>query len=317
MSDRLPPLTALRAFEAAARHMSFAKAAEELHVTPAALSFQIKSLEDHLGAPVFHRLNRAVDLTEAGRALAPGVTDGFQSLNTAWRSAQRLTNEVTLMVTAGPAFTAKWLAPRFYEFARAPPDIDLRFSATLRNLDFARDEVDVAIRFGLDKQDPGLWMHPLAGEWVVPVMTPDMAERFPTPGSLRDAPLIHDESISFLRPLADWSAWFRMMGLEDIDASHGPRFNGADHAIDAALAGAGVVLGRRALVVKDIHEGRLVAPFPHAIGLQARFRFLCRKGTENRPHIAAFRQWMLDEIAKLTPVTEALTITPIEDIPAP
>ena len=316
MSDRLPPLTALRAFEAAARHMSFAKAAEELHVTPAALSFQIKSLEDHLGAPVFHRLNRAVELTEAGRALAPGVTDGFQSLNTAWRSAQRLTNEVTLMVTAGPAFTAKWLAPRFYEFARAHPDIDLRFSATLRNLDFARDEVDVAIRFGLDKQDPGLWMHPLAGEWVVPVMTPDMAERFPTPESLRDATLIHDESIAFLRPQVDWAAWFRLMNL-DIDATHGPRFTGADHSIDAALAGAGVALGRRALVVKDIDEGRLVAPFPHAIGLQARFRFLCREGTENRPHIAAFRQWMLDEIAKLTPVTEALTITPIEDIPPP
>ena len=317
MSDRLPPLTALRAFEAAARHMSFAKAAEELHVTPAALSFQIKSLEDHLGAPVFHRLNRAVELTEAGRALAPGVTDGFQSLNTAWRSAQRLTNDVTLMVTAGPAFTAKWLAPRFYEFARAYPDIDLHFSATLRNLDFARDEVDVAIRFGLDKQDPGLWMHPLAGEWVVPVMTPDMAERFPTPESLRDATLIHDESISFLRPLADWPAWFRMMGL-DIEASHGPRFNGADHSIDAALAGAGVALGRPCAGGQG-HRRRppCRAVSPCYRDLQARFRFLCREGTENRPHIAAFRQWMLDEIAKLTPVTEALTITPIEDIPPP
>lgn len=315
MSNHFPPLTALRAFEAAARHMSFARAADELHVTPAALSFQIKSLEDHLGAPVFHRLNRAVALTEAGRVLAPGISDGFQALNAAWRTAQRISNETTLMVTAGPAFTAKWLAPRFYEFARAHPDIDLRFSATLRALDFARDEVDVAIRFGLDRPEPGLWSHPLETEWVTPVMTPEMAERFPTPETLRDAILIHDDSISFLNPKSGWPTWFRMMGL-DLDGSHGPRFSGADHAVDAAIANAGIALGRRALVVKDIHEGRLVAPYGHAIGLQARFRILCQSGAENRPHIAAFRQWVLDEVAKTSSVTKALTITPIEDIPA-
>lgn len=316
MSDRLPPLTALRAFEAAARHMSFAAAAAELHVTPAALSFQIKSLEEHLGTQVFHRLNRAVELTEAGRALAPGISDGFRTLNAAWRTAQRTLDDQTLMVTAGPAFTAKWLAPRFFEFVRAHPGIDLRFSATLRPLDFARDEVDVAIRFGLDKPEPGLWSLPLEQEWVLPVMIPEMAARFPTPESLRDAVLIHDDSIAFLSPQGDWAAWFRMMGV-DADASHGPRFTGADHAVDAALAGAGVVLGRRALVVKDLHEGRLIAPFPHAIGLQARFRFLCQQGAENRPHIAAFRQWMLDEIAKLSSVTDSLSLAQIEDIPPP
>ncbi|WP_299352468.1 transcriptional regulator GcvA [uncultured Shimia sp.] len=315
MQDRLPPLTALRAFEAAARHMSFSRAADELHVTPAALSFQIKSLEEHLGAPVFRRLNRAVALTEAGRALAPGLSEGFQSLNSAWRTAQRLTNETTLMVTAGPAFTAKWLAPRFYEFARAHPEIDLRFSATLRNLDFGRDEVDVAIRFGLEKHEPGLWSLPLDTEWVMPVMTPELAEQYPTLESLGTAPLIHDESIAFLSPRADWDAWARMMGLS-FDTSHGARFTGADHAVDAALAHAGVVLGRRALVVKDLYEGRLVAPFKHAIELQARFRFVCRKGAEDRPQIAAFRQWVLDEISKTASVTEALELTHIEDIPA-
>ena len=158
MSDRLPPLTALRAFEAAARHMSFAKAAEELHVTPAALSFQIKSLEEHLGQPLFLRLNRAVRLTEAGRTLAPGVSDGFDTLTQAWRATRRLQNDTVLNVTAGPAFTAKWLAPRMYDFARAHPEIDLRFSATLRILDFERDDVDVAIRFSSSKTDEkGLW----------------------------------------------------------------------------------------------------------------------------------------------------------------
>ncbi|MBO9478381.1 transcriptional regulator GcvA [Shimia sp. R11_0] len=315
MPDRLPPLTALRAFDAAQRHMSFAKAAEELHVTPAALSYQIKSLEEHLGAPLFHRLNRAVALTEIGETLAPGIQEGFQALSAAWRSAQRQMDDATLMVTAGPAFTAKWFAPRFYEFARAHPDIDLRFSATLRNLDFNRDEIDVAIRFGADKEEPGLWSFPMAREWVTPVMTPDMAERFPTPESLRDATLIHDESIDFLRPRADWAAWCRLMGL-NLDTSHGPRFSGADHSIDAALAGAGIALGRRALVVKDIHEGRLVAPYRHAIWLQARFRFLCREGTQDRPHIAALHKWMMEEIEKTAEVTDALTLTPIEEIPA-
>lgn len=314
MPDRLPPLTALRAFEAAARHMSFAKAAAELFVTPAALSFQIKSLEAHLGAPLFHRLNRAVELTSVGQSLAPGIREGFGTLNSAWRATRRLTQDTTLMVTAGPAFTAKWLAPRFYQFARAHPEIDLRFSATLRALDFARDEVDVAIRFGLDQPQAGLWSHPLAHEWVTPVMTPELAEKYPTPASLTDAPLIHDGSIDFLSPRSDWAAWCRLMRI-DIDVSHGPRFSGADHAIDAALAGAGVALGRRALVVKDIHDGRLVAPYGHAIGLQARFRFLCQAGTEDRPHIAAFRQWILHEIDKMAHVTDALTITPIQDIP--
>ncbi len=314
MTERLPPLTALRAFEAAARHMSFAKAAEELFVTPAALSYQIKSLEEHLGAPLFHRLNRAVALTEIGKSLAPGVHEGFQTLSSAWRSAQRQTDDATLMVTAGPAFTAKWLAPRFYEFARAHPDIDLRFSATLRNLDFNRDEVDVAIRFGEDRKEPGLRSFPMASEWVTPVMLPEMAERFPTIDSLSGATLIHDESIDFLTPRADWAAWCRMMEL-DIDTSHGPRFTGADHSIDAALAGAGIALGRRALVVKDIHEGRLVAPYGHGILLQARFRFLCREGTQTRPHIAALHAWMMKEIEKTAVVTKALTLTPVEEIP--
>ncbi|MBR9842590.1 MAG: transcriptional regulator GcvA [Rhodobacteraceae bacterium] len=316
MPDRLPPLTALRAFEAAARHMSFAKAAEELAVTPAALSFQIKSLEDHLGQPLFIRLNRAVKLTEAGRTLAPGTTEGFDRLTAAWRAARRLQDSTTLNVTAGPAFTAKWLAPRLYEFARAYPDIDLRFSATLRILDFDVDEVDVAIRFGYGP-DPGYWSIPLnPGEWVTPVMTPDLAAQYPTPESLRDAPLMFDDSTNFMRPPCDWPTWFRAVGI-DYTPTHGPRFSQADHAVDAALSGAGIVLGRRAIVVKELHEGRLVAPYKIAIESKAHFRFLCRLGTENRPQIAAFRDWILAEIDKTASVHDQLTIIPVEDIPAP
>ncbi len=312
MTDRLPPLTALRAFDAAARHMSFAKAAEELHVTPAALSFQIKSLEEHLGHPLFRRMNRAVDLTEAGRTLAPGTADGFSALQAAWQATRRLQDTTSLTVTAGPALTAKWLAPRLYEFARANPGIDLKFSATLRIMDLERDDVDVAIRFGYGP-DEGLYSVPVRREWLTPVMTPDLAQQFPTPESLRDAPLIHDESISFLRPRCDWSAWFRAVGL-DFTPTHGAHFSNADHAIDAAVAGVGVVLGRRAMILKDLTEGRLVAPFKVALETAGRFSFLCLQGAEKRPQIAAFRDWFIAEIEKTAHISDEFEIIPVEEV---
>ena len=296
MSDRLPPLTALRAFDAAARHMSFAKAAAELNVTPAALSFQIKSLEEHLGAPLFHRLNRAVELTQAGQALAPKAQSAFEVLATGWHAAQRTQDHQSLIVTAGPAFTAKWLAPRLYDFAQAHPEIELRFSAALRIMDFNRDNIDVAIRFGAGG-DPGLYSLPLANEFVVPVMLPEMAAQFKTPKDLVQATLINDQSIDFLRPDANWQSWFDAMGV-DVTPGMGPSFSQADHALDAALAGLGVALGRRSLVIKDLNEGRLVAPFPHALPVNGRFRFLCHEGAEERPQIKAFKNWMLREIEK-------------------
>lgn len=294
MSDRLPPLTALRAFEAAARHMSFALAASELNVTPAALSFQIKSLEQHLGQPVFRRLNRAVELTEAGRVLAPGVTDGFAALSAAWRNTQRVNDNTKLTVTAGPAFTSKWLAPRLYEFAQSHPEIELRFSASLRLIDFDRDEVDVAIRFGLG-HDKDVYSEPLIREWMTPMMTPELAETFNTPEKLAHAPLIHDESISFFKQPTDWNAWCSVMGL-GFDTSSGLRFSQADHALDAAISGAGVVLGRVSLATRALEQNRLVAPFDTGLLTEAQFRFICPKGTENRPHVAAFLSWVLAEI---------------------
>ncbi len=306
MTDRLPPLTALRAFEAAARHMSFAKAAEELNVTPAALSFQIKSLEEHLGTPVFRRLNRAVALTEAGETLAPGCSEGFHQLAAAWGATRRLQDTKILTVTAGPAFTAKWMAPRLYEFAQLHPDIELRFSASLRRMDFERDQIDVAIRFGVET-DTGLFSLPLADEWVVPVMTPKLAADFPTIESLKDAVLIVDQSIDFLKPACDWDAWFKIAGVSPVEA-HGPRFSQADHAVDAALAGVGVTLGRRALVIKYLMEGQLVAPFQPALNTGARFRFLCRDGMQDKPQIRLFREWMLREIDKGRPVADQMTI---------
>ena len=173
-------------------------------------------------------------------------------------------------------------------------------------MDFNRDNVDVAIRFGLGP-DPGLFSLPLADEWVVPVMTPELARKYPTPESLRDALLIVDESIDFLDPPIDWSAWFRAVKI-DVTPNIGPRFSQADHAIDAALAGVGVALGRRALVIKDLADGRLVAPYPQALPTGARFRFLCPDGAETRPQVAAFKTWILQEIEKTAHIAQSMKL---------
>ncbi len=313
MTDRLPPLTALRAFEAAARHLSFAKAASELNVTPAALSFQIKSLEDHLGHPLFVRLNRAVELTTAGKALAPGASEGFDALTAAWRSARNTLTQNALTISAGPALTAKWLAPRIFDFARAHPDIELRFSATLRRLDFDRDDVDVAIRFA-QEEFKSLYSVPVRNDWLTPVMTPKLAEVYSTPESLIDAPLLYDDSLDFLEDACDWPAWFRAARIPYPEGKRGAHFSNADHAIDAAVAGVGVALGRRPIIMKDVMEGRLVMPFKLALEMNARFYFLCRKGAETTPAIAALRDWFIAEIEKTAHFSDEFEIVPVSTL---
>jgi len=313
MSDRLPPLTALRAFEAAARHMSFARAAEELNVTPAALSFQIKSLEDHLGQPVFHRLNRAVELTDAGRALAPGTSDAFDRLTAAWRAAQRSGDTARITVTAGPALTAKWLAPRLFAFAEDYPDIELNFSASLRIFDLDRDDVDVAIRFGYPDKDDRHHSVPLLYDWVTPMMSPDLAAGMTRVEDLKGATLIHQDDIRFLRPPMNWDAWFKSVEL-DPPVMSGPHFSQADHALDAAVSGSGVVLGRAVLAFKDLQEGRLVMPLAEALSSRAHYRMLCRAGAYDKPHIKAFMGWLEKEAAALEPLRSGRRIMAVEDL---
>lgn len=293
MAERLPPLTALRAFEAAARHLSFARAADELHVTPAALSYQIRSLEENLGTPVFHRLNRAVELTAAGRALYPSVSDGFSALQRGWAAALRMQTDNTLTVTAGPAFTAKWLAPRMYRFAIDNPDIDLRFTATARTLDFVRDDVDVAIRYG-DGSDDGLFSELLYEDIATPMMRPDLAERIRESRDLLEQTLIHDDSHVHLPTTPSWDSWFLATGIRH-DPLRGPRFSHADHAIDMALEGAGVVMGRITLTFGALQSGQLVAPFRTALKSPLKFRIVCLPGMETRPAVARFRDWAKSE----------------------
>lgn len=303
MADFLPPLTALRAFDAAARHLSFAKAADELSVTPAALSFQIKNLEEHLGAPVFRRLNRAVELTELGRALQPGLTDGFETINRTWRAARRQLDDTTLTVTAGPAFTAKWLAPRMFRFAQNNPDIELRFSASLKIMDFDRDEIDLAIRFG-PGNDEGLFSEILLEDWITPMMHPDLVADYSSPEALLNAPLIHDDNSLFLESQPGWGTWFRMAGLEH-KSEHGPHFSQADHTIDLALEGGGVVLGRGSIAEQALKDGRLVAPFDLTLFVGGQYRFVCPRGSEDRPAIARFRAWVMEELQSLHDLTQS------------
>jgi len=313
MNDRLPPLTALRAFEAAARHMSFARAAAELHVTPAALSFQIKSLEEHLGNPLFRRLNRAVELTEAGRALQPGTSEGFSALALAWRAARRVGDTAKLTITAGPAFTSKWLAPRLFDFAKCHPAIELRFTASLRLMDFDRDEIDVAIRFGAGGND-GYYSIPLIDEWMTPMMTPKLAGTVRSPADLAKATLLHQDDTLFLDRPADWPAWFRAAGIGAVPKG-GPRFSQADHAVDAALTGGGVVLGRMSVAHGALSDGLLVAPFPLALKTAGHYRLLCQKGAENRLQIKAFIAWILQQTNEMQRFDADRTIINVADIP--
>ncbi len=301
MVERLPPLTALRAFDAAARHMSFAKAADELNVTPAALSFQIKSLEEHLGHPLFHRLNRAVELTDSGKALAPGAAEGFVTLAKAWSDARRLHDTRTLTVTAGPGFTSKWLAPRLFQFAQNNPDIDLRFSASLKIVDFNVDEVDLAIRFG-QSGDTGLFQRDIIDEWVTPMVAPSLASQIRTPEDLMQIPLLHQDDTAFLRPKVDWDAWFEAAGL-DAPVTAGTHFSQADHAVNAALSGGGAMLGRISMTERHINEGRLVMPFDLSLWSNAKYRFVCPDGTETRPQVARFMAWVMEEVAAIEEIT--------------
>ncbi len=302
MTDRLPPLTSLRAFDAAARHMSFAAAAEELSVTPAALSFQIKSLEEHLGAPVFRRLNRAVELTDLGRALAPGTAQGFANLKAAWSGARRMLDSSGLTVTAGPAITSKWLSPRLFQFAEAHPEIELKFLASMKMVNLEQSEVDIAIRFGRGRE-PGMHSVYIMNEWVTPMLAPRLAEKVKTPEDLFKLPLMHMEDGLELSRDANWEVWCKHAGLP-MPPRGGPSFSHPDHAVNAAVAGAGVIMGRISLSAGDLAEGRLVAPFPLALTTNDRFRMVCAPGAEARPHVRAFIDWVLEQAKSFDPPSE-------------
>lgn len=299
MSRPLPPLSALRAFEVAARHLSLTRAAEELHVTPAALSHQIRGLEETLGLTLFERKSRGIALTDAGRLLYPGLHAGFGQIRQAVSALEQVQNDRVLVISAPPGFTAKWLVPRLYRFLAVAPDIDARISASLDFANFTTDGVDAVIRnLALNgPHDPDLTVELLFELKMLPVCSPRIAAEasLKTPADLAHVALIHDDSLGGRAALPNWSEWLSASGVEGIDVSRGLRFNSADHAIDATVEGAGVLLAHNVLAMDDLRTGRLVAPFDLEIPTGRGFHFACPNGNEKRPKVRAFRDWLRAE----------------------
>ena len=294
MSPRLPPLNALRTFEAAARHLSFTKAAEELFVTQAAVSHQIRLLEEHLGAPLFRRMSRALMLTEEGQVLLPAVREAFDRLSAGVRRVRDLCCGGALTISTTPSFAASWLAGRLARFQALHPEIELQLSATPRLVEFAREGIDCGIRYGMGDW-PGLVSLRLFKTALVPVCSPmllDGANPLRCPEDLAHHTLLHA-----LDDPDDWRLWLRAAGVGGIDPTRGLKFDSVPLVVQAAISGAGVGIGRRQLVEAELAAGRLVAPFDLELPDQCAYYFVAPEATAEQPKVAAFRAWLVAEVA--------------------
>jgi LysR family transcriptional regulator, glycine cleavage system transcriptional activator len=294
MNGHLPPLSALRAFEAAARHMSFSKAAEELHVTPAAVSHQIHALEQDLGVRLFHRMNRSIALTASGRVLLPGLSQAFADIQSSVRRLRAHNETGTLTVTASPSFAAKWLVLRLHRFQEQCPEIDVRISATDAVVDLSKGDCDIAIRYGAGRY-PGLEVELLLKNEVFPACSPQLLATRPplrTPPDLPAHALIHDQAVE-RDPLAPtWAMWLKAAGVKDVAATTGLSFNNMHLALDAAIAGHGVVLAQSTIAAADLAAGRLVRLFSLALPDPFAYYIVTAPGALERPKVRAFRDWL-------------------------
>ncbi len=291
MARRLPPLNALRAFEAAARHLSFTRAAGELHVTQAAISHQIKALEEHLGRKLFRRLNRALLLTDDGQAYLPSVSRAFTLLNEATNDLLTKQAPGPLTVSALPSFTARWLVPRLGRFRQIRPDIDLRIDPSAELSFFAGGDVDVGIRYGRGKY-PGLRADWLMTEDIFPVCSPALRQgphALHHPRDLEHQVLLHDDGHG------DWRTWLLAAGVTNVDPARGPIFTDSGMVIQAAVTGQGVALARGVLAADELAAGRLVRPFTLSLPTEYAYYFVCPEDAADQPKIAAFRKWLLSE----------------------
>ncbi len=306
----------MRAFESAARHLSFKKAAEELHVTPAAISQQIKALESYLGVSLFHRLTRALEITPQGRAMLPKIREGFECFAAAI-DGTRQEVEGALTVTAPPSFATRWLVPRLPRFSAMHPGIELRLSSSGDSVDRRgetlllddelldlRDPGSVlAIRYGTGNY-PGLEVDQIfAPDWI-PVCSPRLLSnqrRLDSPADLAGHVLIHDETIDDEGIQPGWREWLASAGVTTVDAGRGPRFSNAVLAVEAALDGQGVALALKPLVENDVRAGRLIVPFDIAVTSPFGYFLVMRKAVAHRHSVAAFRAWLLAEAQATQP----------------
>lgn len=303
MSRRLPSLNAIRAFEAAARHLSFTKAAEELFVTQAAVSHQVKALEAELGQPLFRRYNRRLALTEAGQIYLPPLCEALDKMAEATQRLRRSEAGGSLRVSVLASFAAKWLLPRLTDFRRRHPEIDVLVQATDQAVDFSRSPIDVAIRYGYGRY-PGHDVAYLMGDDVFPVCSPALYEGDPPLRRVEDLAhhtLLHDTTAIADSPMT-WQIWLKEAGVavgpdHDLDASRGPGFSDSSMLLQAAIDGQGVALGRRALAGLDLEAGRLVMPFGPCLPSDLKYYLLAPAGGFERPKIRAFHDWVLAETA--------------------
>ncbi|HTP95999.1 MAG TPA: transcriptional regulator GcvA [Burkholderiales bacterium] len=327
MSTRLPPLNALRAFESAARHLSFKQAARELNVTPAAISHQIKGLEDYLGVRLFHRLSRALQLTEQARTALPRLSEGFDAIVQAVALLRTGGRDGALTVSVAPSFAARWLTPRLHRFVTAHPDIDVRVSARMRKanapgilaqreretVDTWLADADVAVVLGHGAY-PGLHAEKLLDVSVTPLCGAKLyggIRPLRRAEDLRHFLLLHDDTGYFFDGHPFWDRWLQAAGVSGIDATHGPHFSHAALALEAAIDGLGVVASMPVLAEPDLSAGRLVAPFELRVPLDAGYWLVCRSSSAALPKVAAFRDWLRDEAS--TPLKPALR----EAVPEP
>jgi LysR family transcriptional regulator, glycine cleavage system transcriptional activator len=296
MARPLPPLNALRAFESAARHLSFTKAAAELNVTPGAISHQVKSLEELLGVPLFHRLTRALRLTEAGQSALPALSQGFDKLTQGAEQLHTHGESKVLTISVSPSLGTMWLVPRLEKFRARHPDIEIRIDGTDRLVDLARDNVDVALRYGPGGYN-GVRIDRLFSPVNTPVCSPALLSGvYPLgqPDDLRHHTLLH---VEWKEAEASWRMWLLAAGLRDIDPAAGPRFTMENMALQAALDGQGVALVGDILVADDLASGRLVRPFDPGFSTPLTFSYylLSAKDSPEHPKVAAFRDWLLEE----------------------
>jgi LysR family glycine cleavage system transcriptional activator len=286
-----PSLTALRAFETAARTLSFTSAAKELSQTQGAISHQVNTLEARLGVKLFKREPHGLKLTEAGAKYLPLVRDCLERLRTA-EDMVRLERPSVLTVTCSPNFASKWLVPRLGSFSVTHPNLDLRISASLQHVDFNREDIDLAVRHG-NGHWPDLHVTRLCVEELFPSCTPSLLKAGPpirTPADLTKHVLVHDRSRKH------WYDWLAAFGIKSPADERGPVFDQTALAIDAALAGQGVALARTALASLELIAGRLVRPLQEAVPAEFAYWIVCRKSASDAPKISQFRSWLLEQV---------------------
>jgi LysR family glycine cleavage system transcriptional activator len=295
---RLPPLNALRAFEAAARHLNFSRAADELAVTPGAVSQQIQNLEDYVGASLFKRTPKGLLLTDAAQTALPALREAFDRLAEAASLLTAAVDGRRLTVTVAPSFAAKWLVPRLGRFEERHPQVDVWLSAGIEIVDFASGEIDVAIRYGAGRY-PGLEVIKLMSETVIPVASPDFLQANPldTPSDLAHHVLLHDGSPDADDSCPDWAMWLAARGIKGVDGTRGPRFNQSSLVIEAAVGGRGVALAKRALAQADLDAGRLIAPLQIETDVDFAYFVVHPKAKGRLPQVKAFVNWITAEAA--------------------